>query len=112
MSSKSKEEIYKDFYDKVNMTPSELEKWLETDKAKNSGQGSEEGKSTGYKSGERIIDIKQKKKEDLTEDDYAHMSKVVGYIVRHKAQRPKGDVGDTTWRYSLKNWGHDPVKGG
>ena len=110
MSNKNKEEIYHDFYDKVNMAPSELEKWLETDKAKNSGQGSEDGKSTGYKSGERIIKIKQKKKEDLTDDDYAHMSKVAGYIARHSAQRPEGDVKDTTWRYSLKNWGHDPLK--
>lgn len=112
MSNKSKDEIYKDFYDKVNMTPSELEKWLKTDKAKSSGQGSKEGKSKGYRSGEQIIAIKRTKKQDLTEDDYAHMSKVVGYIARHTAQRPEGDVSETTWRYSLKNWGHDPVKEG
>jgi hypothetical protein len=29
---------------------------------------------------------------------------------RHSAQRPSGDVKDTRWRYSLKNWGHDPLK--
>lgn len=27
---------------------------------------------------------------------------------RHLAQRPIGDIGDTPWRYSLMNWGHDP----
>jgi hypothetical protein len=110
MSDKSHNEIYKEFYDNVNMTPSEIESWLETDKAKNSGQGSESGKSTGYQSGEKIIKIKRKKKDDLTDSDYDHMQKVNSYIARHTAQKPSGDVTETTWRYSLKNWGHDPCK--
>lgn len=110
MANKSKEDIYSEFYEKVNMTPSEIEKWLETDEAKESGQGSDSGKSIGYKSGQWIIEIKRTKKEDLKEDDYEHMSKVNSYIARHSAQKPKGDVSDTTWRYSLKNWGHDPLK--
>jgi hypothetical protein len=38
------------------------------------------------------------------------MRKVLGYIKRHSAQRPSGDVTDTPWRYSLMNWGHDPLK--
>ena len=37
------------------------------------------------------------------------MDKVVGYVHRHLAQRPKGDVAETPWRYSLMNWGHDPL---
>lgn len=37
------------------------------------------------------------------------MRKVVGYVRRHLAQRPSGDVEDTRWRYSLMNWGHDPL---
>jgi hypothetical protein len=41
---------------------------------------------------------------------WARMRKVVGYVHRHLAQRPKGDVTDTRWRYSLMNWGHDPMK--
>ena len=28
----------------------------------------------------------------------------------HRAQRPPSDVSDTTWRYSLMNWGHDPTR--
>jgi hypothetical protein len=39
------------------------------------------------------------------------MRKVVGYINRHLAQRPSGDVTDTRWRHSLMNWGHDPLAG-
>ncbi len=54
--------------------------------------------------------ILEKKRADLTDDDYAHMRKVVGYVKRHSAQKPKGDITDTDWRYSLMNWGNDPKK--
>ena len=54
--------------------------------------------------------ILQKKKSDVTDSDEEHVRKVVGYVHRHLAQRPKGDVRETTWRYSLTNWGHDPEK--
>ena len=46
----------------------------------------------------------------LSDEDYAHMRKVVGYTKRHLAQRPSGDDKDSAWRYSLMNWGHDPLK--
>ncbi|KEO73143.1 DUF3140 domain-containing protein [Anditalea andensis] len=110
MASKENDDIYNEFYEKVNMTPSELEKWLETEESKSSGQGSENGQSIGYKSGKKIIKIKRTKKENLKEVDYKHMSKVNSYIARHSAQKPEGDISKTTWRYSLKNWGFDPLK--
>jgi hypothetical protein len=31
-------------------------------------------------------------------------------VHRHLAQRPEGDVRETNWRYSLMNWGHDPLR--
>jgi hypothetical protein len=106
------DETAKEFHDAVNMTASELEKWLETDESKDVGQKSDGGgESTGHASGRRIIELLKAKKSDLSDDDYAHMRKVVGYVRRHSAQRPKGDVEDTHWRYSLMNWGHDPLKG-
>src|SRR5258706_13033182 len=40
------------------------------------------------------------------------MGKVVGYIKWHLAQRPHHSVEHTRWRYSLMNWGHDPLKDG
>jgi len=94
----------------VNMTASELEKWLDSDESKEVGQKSGNGESTGHASGRRIIELLRTKKDDLSEDDYAHMRKVVGYAKRHLAQRPSGDVEHTKWRYSLMNWGHDPTK--
>ena len=109
MSDDEKSEIYDTFTDRVNMQPKELEDWLETDESKSVGDSSG-GESTGHKSGRRIVEIKRTKKADLSDDDYEHMQKVNGYIARHLAQKPKGDVADTDWCYSLKNWGHDPTK--
>ncbi len=108
--AKSQEEIYDEFYDLVNLTPSELERWLDTEKSKSVGQDSGDGEAIGHKSGHKIITIKKKKKADLTDADYDHMNKVVGYIKRHKAQEPSSGIKESDWRYSLKNWGHDPCK--
>lgn len=101
---------HQDFDEAVNMTPSELKKWLETDESKDVGQKSSGNESTGHRSGRRIVTLLGKNKGDLTDDDEDHMRKVVGYVKRHLAQRPDGDITDTAWRYSLMNWGHDPRK--
>src|SRR5262249_21137814 len=103
-------EIKTDFFRLVNMTPAVLEKWLATKEAKEVGWDSGDGESIGHKSGKRLIAIQRKKRADLSAADYRHMRKVVGYIKRHMAQRPRKDVRDTPWRYSLMNWGHDPLK--
>ncbi|MFG6583050.1 DUF3140 domain-containing protein [Sulfitobacter sp. 1A12779] len=110
-SSKSKDEIWDEWRDLVNMAPAELEDWLETEESKSVGD-SGSGESTGYKSGRRIVKIKRTNKDDLTDDQWDHMATVVGYIKRHLSQGgPKDDVKDSKWRYSLMNWGHDPLKG-
>jgi len=103
------DEVWPDWQRDVNMTATELSHWLETDESKSSGQ-SDGGESIGHRSGRRIVTLLGKKKADLTPDDVDWMRKVVGYVARHSAQRPDGDVTETTWRYSLMNWGHDPKK--
>lgn len=109
MSTAERDEVRRDFEEAVNMAPKELEDWLETDASKDAGWG--EGESVGHRSGRRIVEIKRKKKDDLTDDDVAHMRKVVGYVRRHLAQGgPHDDVEDSRWRHSLMNWGHDPLK--
>ena len=105
-----KQEVYKNFKDLVNIKPDALEKWLKTEESKSVGWDSGDGESIGHKSGHRIVAILHKKKEDLSDADYKHMQKVVGYIKRHLAQKPDGNVEDTNWNYSLKNWGHDYSK--
>jgi Protein of unknown function (DUF3140) len=108
MTADDCDQVYSDFRDGVNMAPAELERWLGTDQSKSVGEGS--GESKGHRSGRRIVGILGKRKADLTASDYDHMRRVNGYIARHLAQRPGGDVEDSAWRHSLMNWGHDPLK--
>jgi hypothetical protein len=104
-------DVYEDFRAAVNMTAGELEKWLETEESREVGQKkSENAESVGHDSGRKIIKLLHTRKGDLSEEDEAHMRKVTGYVHRHLAQRPNGDIKETKWRYSLMNWGHDPLK--
>lgn len=106
-----RDEVRREFDEAVNMTPGELEDWLLTDDSKAVGQKDGGGESVGHDSGRRIVAIKRTKKGDLSDDDYAHMRKVVGYVNRHLAQGgPQKDAEHSKWRYSLMNWGHDPTK--
>ncbi|MDQ7972064.1 MAG: DUF3140 domain-containing protein [Rhodocyclaceae bacterium] len=105
--------VLSDFKAAVNMTPAQLERWLQTDESRTVGFKGAPGKeSVGHASGRRIVRLLGKDREALTTGDLAHMRKVVGYVHRHLAQRPSGNVRDTPWRQSLMNWGHDPLKRG
>lgn len=98
-----------EFKKAVNMSAEKLEKWLDTEESKKVGYKNDgEDESVGHQSGKRIVEILQKKQADYTADDLKHVHKVVGYIHRHLAQKPDGDITETNWRYSLMNWGHDP----
>ena len=109
MSDRSHDETYDEFYSCVNMQPKELEEWLETDNSKSVGDR-DSGESTGHRSGRRIVEIKRTNKDELSDDQWSHMDIVIGYVHRHTAQKPSGDIENSDWRYSLMNWGHDPCK--
>jgi hypothetical protein len=105
------EDIWQDWRDAVNMTPRELERWLDTEESRSVGDTGGQGESTGHKEGRRIVELLGTKKGDLGDDDVQQMRRVVGYVHRHLAQGgPKDDVEHSKWRYSLMNWGHDPLK--
>jgi hypothetical protein len=105
------DDVWEDWQAAVNMTAKELAKWLDTSESKAVGdKGGGDGESTGHESGRRIVTLLGARKGELDESDAAHMRKVVGYVHRHLAQRPSGDVSETPWRHSLMNWGHDPLK--
>jgi len=38
------------------------------------------------------------------------MRKVARYVHRHLAQGLQHEIEHSRWRYSLMNWGHDPLK--
>ena len=112
MAGQDPDTVREEFGEAVNMTAGELETWLGTDESQSVGQDSDgSGESTGHASGRRIVELLRTRKDDLTDDDLAHMRKVHGYVQRHLAQRPEErDVETSRWRYSLMNWGHDPQK--
>lgn len=106
--SKDTKSVIDEFHQAVNMTPKEIESWLKTSESKEVGQKDGEQESIGHKSGQKIIEILNKKQDEY--DDLAHMKKVVSYVHRHSAQKPSKDIEHSRWLYSLKNWGHDPLK--
>ncbi len=110
MTADERKATIEEFHQAVNMTAAELERWLETDASVAAGQHEDGAESIGHASGRRIVELLGTKRDDYTDNDLAHMRKVHGYVARHLAQRPSGDVSDTTWRHSLMNWGHDPLK--
>jgi hypothetical protein len=110
MANDDRQQTMDEFNDSVNMTRKELEDWLQIDESRSVGQSDEGGESKGHESGRKIVEILGKNKSDYTDEDVDHMQRIVSYVHRHQAQKPSGDVEDSTWRYSLLNWGHDPLK--
>lgn len=88
---KSDADVIKEFNELVNMTASELEKWLKSDDSTSSGwTNGDSGETVGHNSGTKIVDILKrnpdKKKDKYTDEDIKHMRKVVSYNKRHLAQ--------------------------
>jgi hypothetical protein len=111
-SDLNRERIAIDFAASVNMTAVELREWLNSVESRRvgwKGMNGELKESVGHSSGRRIAAILQADPRDFTEDDYHHMRRTVGFIRRHLAQSPCNMV-TSRWRYSLMNWGHDPLR--
>ena len=108
--SRSDEQVIQEFDEAFNMTPKELEEWLQIEESKSVGQSDGGGESKGHESGRKIVEILKKDKTDYSSDDIDHMRRVVSYVHRHRSQKPEGDVKDSNWRRSLLNWGNDPLK--
>ena len=111
-SAAERSSIVSTFRKRVNMTPAEITAWLKRPESKQCGYWHEGvGESVGRFSGGEIVRL-------LTEGfktpkDYWWANKVNGYIGRHTKQRPDkpaAELRDTKWTWSLKNWGHDPLK--
>jgi hypothetical protein len=110
--AKERAAVRRSFAKAVNMTPRALERWLATKESRAVGWTHEgESESVGHQSGRRILEIRRKRKDALTAEDYVQMRRVSGYVHRHLAQGgPAEGVETSRWRYSLMNWGHDPLK--
>jgi hypothetical protein len=94
----------------VNMDADEILSWLKSEQSRAVGMiRPGEIESVGAQSGRRIARILRTADADLDDADYRHMRKVIGFIRRHRAQEPENTV-TSRWRYSLMNWGHDPLR--
>ena len=117
LSPEAEQRIRNEFNALVNLEPAELRAWLKTPESHRVGMTRRgETESVGRQAAKKILAIHATRVADLSDADYAHMKKVIGYCRRHLAQRPQalrmgGDVSQTRWRWSLMNWGHDPLRG-
>ncbi|KAG8670260.1 hypothetical protein FPOAC2_09609 [Fusarium poae] len=120
---KGNDEVIQEFNEVVNMTASELEKWLKSDDSNSAGwpKEDENGETVGHDSGRKIVEIlkenPKKEPSKYTDEQIQHMRKVVSYCKRHLAQETKAnndkspeEVKKTKSYASLKNWGHDFLK--
>ncbi|EMT73339.1 hypothetical protein FOC4_g10004706 [Fusarium odoratissimum] len=120
---KGNDKVIQEFNEVVNMTASELEKWLKSDDSNSAGwpKEDENGETVGHDSGRKIVEIlkenPKKEPEKYTDEQVQHMRKVVSYCKRHLAQETKAnndkspeEVKKTKSYASLKNWGHDFLK--
>ncbi len=111
------QDTLQEFRQVMNMSAAALQEWLETDESRAVGMTANgqrvtepaQAESVGHHMGQRIMELKRLPQAELAPDDYAAMRKVIGYVHRHLAQRPSGDIEGSRWRKSLMNWGHDPL---
>lgn len=108
MSAIDRRLILADFRRLVNMSAEELAAWLDTPESLAVGQKKHGGESVGHASGRRIVSILRTPEDELDDSELAHMRKTIGFIRRHRAQEPANMV-TSRWRWSLMNWGHDPL---
>ncbi len=105
------QETLRNFRSAVNMSAAALRCWFETDESNSVGMApGGEGvtapahtESVGHHMGQRILQFKQCPLAHVTPADYADTRKMIGYVRRHVAQRPAGDIKGSRWRKSLMN---------
>jgi hypothetical protein len=108
---KTREDIFAEFRAKVNMSPLEMEKWLETKTSKIPGEESCQSEFIiDKRTSQKIIKILLKRKVMLTKGDYECMEKVNNHISKLYNHKPEDNMLVSNWRYTLMNLGHDPYK--
>jgi hypothetical protein len=93
----------------VNISPFQLERWLNTPESKKL-RYMEGGVDAEKYPGRNILKILKTRSGKYNGEDLDYMRRVTSEITRRIAKRPKGDIIASNWRYSLMNWGHDPAK--
>ena len=108
---RTREDVYAEFRALVNMSPLELENWLETKTSRIPSQETRESELViDKKFSRKLIKILLKRKVMLTKGEYEYMDTVVNHIKKLYNHKPAEDILTSDWRYALMNLGHDPLK--
>lgn len=100
--------LWEEFHRVVNMSSRELSEWLRT---RSAGEDAEElPDRAGTETGRRVLDVLQKRRVDLDEDDEQTMRKVVDRIHAERSADLEPKAGQENWRHRLMTIGHDPLK--
>ena len=102
-------ETWESFHDLVNMTSPELRDWL-----MNTPDGADtyapEPDIDIHALGLQVLQLKQKRRTDLSESDMDTMREVIDLIEGRLQNAPDADIQDDPWRDTLLTLGHDPTR--
>jgi hypothetical protein len=102
-------ETWESFHDLVNMTSPELRDWL-----MNTPDGVDtyapEPDIDIHALGLQVLQIKQKRRTDLSGTDLDTMREVIDLIEGRLQNPPEADIQDEPWRDTLMTLGHDPTR--
>jgi hypothetical protein len=98
--------LWDEFHSVVNMTSQELAAWLRTRYADEETEPPPD--RPGSSTGRRVLEILQKRRTDLTDDDIRVMYEVVDSVDAHRESEPEAD--GTYRRHRLMTLGHDPLR--
>jgi len=101
-------ELWEEFHRVVNMSSRELSEWLRTRSATEETEALPD--QAGTPTGQRVLEILQKRRVDLTDDDKRVMNKVVDRVYAERREDLEPTAGQDPWRHRLMSLGHDPLK--
>lgn len=108
MTDPETDALWAEFHTVVNMTSRELRDWLRTCSA---GEDAERvPDESGSQTGQRVLDILNKRKQDLTDDDRRVMRRVIDAVRAERRDDLEATAGQAPWRQRLMTIGHDPLK--
>jgi Protein of unknown function (DUF3140) len=102
------DELWDEFHRVVNMTSRELSEWLRT---RDAGEDTEElPDQAGTPTGQQVLAILGKRRQDLTRHDTDVMRRVVDRVHAQRRDDLEPTAGQSGWRHRLMSLGHDPLK--
>jgi len=102
------DELWAEFHRVVNMTSRELSEWLRT---RDAGEEVEElPDQAGTPTGQQVLAILGKRRQDLAPRDADVMRRVVDRVHAQRRDDLEPTAGQAGWRHRLMSLGHDPLK--